>query len=389
MPKAKIESRLATFGAKLSSEGHSASGKQRDVDLIKAVSLERDAVNGTWVIDHDQLVCADAAPAVIEFDYVPPEEYDFVVQFTRKSGHEQISQICSAQGHRFDWAMGAWEATVSGLQAIDGKTCRDNPTHSTVGMEINHRYTSIVKIRKDGISVFLDGKRVAVWKTDFKDMSLQYGSNSVRHPNTLALLAAHTPTVFHSAKIVELSGPGKRLTQNPDDGAKTSANPIPTKLKIAGTYTIVSKHNGLFLAVDGGGTNQGTVAVASPNPGNDQFWSVEPLPGGSFRLLNKKSGHALAIRQDLKDSGTDAILWGWGGGDGQQWLIEPLAGSYAKIVNKNSNLCLSVGPDGRHIVQESWQNRDTQLWKADASRKMRLLCPCGEPTMKPFRLPPP
>jgi Leucine-rich repeat (LRR) protein len=187
-----------------------AAASQKEIDLLRLVDPKKDAVIGTWSIEHGELVCASDQWGLIELFYEPPEEYDFVIEFTRKAGHDALSQICYAKGHRFDWAMGAWAGTVSGLGAIDGKTCKDNPTRSTVGMELDHRYTSIVKVRKDGIDVMLDGHHVAYWKTDYHDMTLfDKVSKSLRRPNTLALTAYESPTVFHSVKIIEVTGQGR------------------------------------------------------------------------------------------------------------------------------------------------------------------------------------
>jgi hypothetical protein len=143
-------------------------------------------------------------------------------------------------------------------------------------------------------------------------------------------------------------------------------NPVkpPPKPLISGTFTLITQYNGLYLAVSEGGTNQGTPAVAWPNPNDDKFWNLEPQPGGSFKITNKRAGLVLGIRQDQKDLGVDAILWGWGGSDGQQWLLEPLKNGLVRIRNKNSGLCLSVRTsDSRGIVQEPWSNLPNQQWK--------------------------
>jgi hypothetical protein len=156
-----------------------------------------------------------------------------------------------------------------------------------------------------------------------------------------------------------------------DPGVATSESAghgTPKKSIAAGNYTITGA-GGLFLTPSDASSNPGTTVIAARDPGNEKLWNLDPQADGAFKIVNANGGLVLGIRQDLKDAGTDAILWNWGGTAGQLWSITPLNGSLVKLVNKNSGLCLSVrASDGRTILQEKWNNLPTQRWKLVPAR---------------------
>jgi hypothetical protein len=204
LKKTAVEQRLKDIDA----IERSAAGATRQIDLLKLVDVKRDAVNGEWTLSAAGLMSDSTEKSQLEFQYQPPEEYDFEVVFTRKEGHDFVAQICASQGRKFEWIMGSAVGTVSGFQMINGQWSAQNPTKAYAGLNTNQRYTSVVKLRHDGVKAYLDGTLVADWKTNYADMSLWDGYG-FRNPGTLGIATWKTPTIFHSAKVTEITGIGK------------------------------------------------------------------------------------------------------------------------------------------------------------------------------------
>ena len=186
-------------------------GMAKAIDLLPLIDPPLDTVNGKWESQNGVLVSDAARCARIEAPYEPPLEYDFRIEFTRTKGNECNVQYVAANNASFIWVMAAWGNSVFGFEMVGGKQCNDNRTtvRAKKCLETNHRYTSLVQVRKGSVRAYVDGKLMSEWKTDFKDMSLD-SYWKMRNSNVLAVGSWETPTIFHSAVVIELSGAGKK-----------------------------------------------------------------------------------------------------------------------------------------------------------------------------------
>ncbi len=107
------------------------------------------------------------------------------------------------------WLMDGYE-NLMGFDLIGGRTCQNNSSGKGFKIVNGRRYLSVVKVRKSGVQVFIDGKLADEWKTDYHDMSLPNGY-SLPTQRTLGLATWDSPTIFYSAKVIEITGVGKRL----------------------------------------------------------------------------------------------------------------------------------------------------------------------------------
>jgi hypothetical protein len=205
--KAQAEKRI-TEAEKLSAR---TAGKPV-VNLLKWVDVKRDAVEGTWKKADDGSGLESPADgfAKIALRYEPPAEYDFRVEFTRRSGAPCVAQVFSQAGRRCLWVSG-WHESGRGFETVNGRYFDNNatsvkgPSISTIGQ----RYSSVVQVRKGSVSAYLDGKLVVEYKTEGSDLGLtKHWSIGERF---LGLGTEGTKTVFQIVEVREISGSGKLI----------------------------------------------------------------------------------------------------------------------------------------------------------------------------------
>ena len=187
----------------------------RRVDLLPLVDVAQDKMQGSWEMRNGELHTGrDAGPLMLEFPYQPPEEYDFIIEFTYAAGGE-VHQFLARQGRGFSWALGAMGYKFSGFERIDGKVAHENPTRRDYRPKFNERHISRVEVRNDGLRAYLDGNLIGEWKGDYKQLDAEVDPRwpfwKRRDPSRLAIGTKETPTIFHQAGVVEIRGRGKFL----------------------------------------------------------------------------------------------------------------------------------------------------------------------------------
>src|SRR5687768_14267713 len=151
--------------------------------------------------------------------YRAPDEYDFVVEFTRLLGNEAVSQLAVEPGSRaaredrgFELTVGAWGNKVSGFQLIGGKGPNDHPAGKKADktLENGRRHVMTVQVRKDRVRSLLDGKVITDWPTNYSDITNPYASEmkAARQGafvNRLGFRTWDNVVLFHRVYVVEMS----------------------------------------------------------------------------------------------------------------------------------------------------------------------------------------
>jgi hypothetical protein len=196
----------------------------RKVNLLPVIDPVRDAVRGTWKIGPDGITSNNEECARLVIRYQPPAEYDFRIEFTRRGGTVDVTQLLEVSGRGVIWAMGAFHNTVAGFGRVSGAWLDLNPTGVKAKdmLADGRRYESVVRVRKGGVEAYLDGRRVTQYIGDPARLSLE--QNWEIPAGMLGIGSYQSPTTFHVIEVIEVSGPGKVLTPAP---ATPKANLAP------------------------------------------------------------------------------------------------------------------------------------------------------------------
>ena len=192
----------------------------RVVDLLALLNLASDKVTGDWKLRDGELVSDFGNASRVEFQYEPPEEYDYEIQFTRTSGQGSVDQVCAVAGRQFLCVLSDWESEF----VVGGP---NTPINRDFHIVTGRRHTVLAQVRRDRAKAFVDGKLTVEWKADYQGAML---SKPWTLPNSrvLGLGTWQSPTVFHSVKVTEITGQGRL----PARQAKADAAPAPAKPKL-------------------------------------------------------------------------------------------------------------------------------------------------------------
>ena len=200
--KTELEMKVAQYGAIVGS-----------IDLLAMIDPTKDKLSGDWKIENGRLTIDGGNFSRIEIPYEPPAEYDYTIVFSKKKGKTDVAQLLTYSGKAFSYNLDAGaDGSHSGFFSAKQATVTAIPPSivKRTSLATNKVYTSVVKIRKDGHSAYLDGEFIAKWQPTLDDL----GANSawaLRKENVLGIGANNNTIEFYKITINEVSGKGKRL----------------------------------------------------------------------------------------------------------------------------------------------------------------------------------
>jgi hypothetical protein len=199
------------------------------------VDPARDAVAGEWTLEAGSgaLLLTPAENARIEFPYVPPDEYDFIVRFVRTEGQRGMVLTGCASGHRYGWEVAGWVNAVSGFDRIEGRLANANETATPFSLADSGPHISEVKVRNGRIEGYVDGKLICKVETDFRNWDVS-PEMALRRTDTLGFYTRLNGVRLESAQVIEVSGAGRLLapaspviSKTPQFTRQTSATVTP------------------------------------------------------------------------------------------------------------------------------------------------------------------
>lgn len=178
------------------------------VNLFQHVALDRDIIYGQWQFTHDGLSCTSTPETfcLLRIGYEPPEEYDLRVDFTMKKLMSWCDVFISGSSGGLPFATRTGAGRDAACDISGGSDQNAVSTRSYPVYRENQRYALVVKVRRDGVSTFVDGKCVAktanITKGAFNWWAFYAGDR-------LFGLGTFDSIAVHSLSLVEISGRGK------------------------------------------------------------------------------------------------------------------------------------------------------------------------------------
>jgi hypothetical protein len=211
LAEVKVTKRLEQLAASERPDtGRTKLKETRPVNLLALIDVKRDAVVGTWRIWNDTLMSPKQGGARIQIPYVPPANYDLVVEVTRLDGVDSFNVALVGGGKQFAAYIDGWRSKASGLGLVDGKQPNNNPTRYSGRILTNGRKGTLVfSVREAGVQVSANGKTIVSWAEGFDRLSRD---GDWTGPRTDCLLVGANKSVFqvHRMTLIPVTSPGRR-----------------------------------------------------------------------------------------------------------------------------------------------------------------------------------
>ncbi len=182
------------------------------VNLLANSDAAADSVNGIWTLENGALRSGETAYARFEFPYIPPEDYDFTIDFTVEVAREDVVMLLSKNGTAFCWKMGMAANRFCAFEYIGSVKKPDQQTRIEMGkvFQPNQRCKATVQVRNGGVAAYMDDKLISSYNTDYKDLH-QTKAWMVATPGVLGIGTFLSKVTVHSVEVTEVSGRGRVL----------------------------------------------------------------------------------------------------------------------------------------------------------------------------------
>lgn len=134
-----------------------------------------------------------------------------------------------------------------------------------------------------------------------------------------------------------------------------------------GTYSIVSKQNGLSLGVSGESDAEDT-PVDQWNWLNRSYqkWVVKRQVDGTYAIQCLANGKAMAVYGGYDSPGVNVLMKTWSGNDAQRWIIDQTNDGYYRLRTVTGTVLDVPGFSttlGTHMWTYTWLNGTNQKWR--------------------------
>ena len=186
-----------------------------EIDLLPLIDVERDAVAGRWRLEDGVLTAPKQYGARIEIPYEPPVEYRLTV-IAEPLGEPNGLILGQRSGeNRFlvltGYANG--DPPSSAIENINNQNVDTGPTTVRRKLFRQGRASQVVcTVRKDSVTVVVDGVEIIRWQGDSSALSLSDYWNTPTE-NALFIGAYDSPYRITRVGLTPLTGEGRVLTR--------------------------------------------------------------------------------------------------------------------------------------------------------------------------------
>jgi len=134
-----------------------------------------------------------------------------------------------------------------------------------------------------------------------------------------------------------------------------------------GVYALASRKSNKVLDLVSGGTADGTDAVQwGWNGGDSQKWKLTHLGNGQYQAQGVASGKLLEVTGASTSNGAVVQIWPSNNNNCQRWTVTPSGDGAFKVLNVNSGKAVDVSSgstaNGAAIIQWTYSGADNQQW---------------------------
>lgn len=193
---------------------HSGPGRCR-IDLLRLVDLRHDVVRGTWELKDGVLAGTEAISAArVMIPYLPPREYDLVVEATRTEGSDAFVMGLASGDVQFVHVLDGYSVEgkcLSGFEVLDGKLARSNES-TREGRAFENDVPSVLfySVRKGHVGVSVNRRRVLEWTGEFSRLSVR-PDYRINNPGALFVGAWMSKFRITRLALYPLGAPGRTL----------------------------------------------------------------------------------------------------------------------------------------------------------------------------------
>ncbi len=129
---------------------------------------------GVWHGNLEGITSSMANTTLLPVPYVPPQEYDFIIEFTPLEGHCNLGQGLTHGNATLGWANGYNDIRkLPGFEFGSHTVSANSPAALCQGpLELGHRYRSEIHVRNDSVAEFFDGTLISECKINYSQANL-------------------------------------------------------------------------------------------------------------------------------------------------------------------------------------------------------------------------
>jgi hypothetical protein len=186
--------------------------RKRPVDLLPLAGTGGHLVKGKWVVVKKALVSAPADQgALVQIPYEPPEEYDLELTAERVKGTDSLGIVLPLGRNQPCVVLDALNATVSGINRIEGKYLDQNGTGRKGKVFPDSGTVDIrCEVRARSIGVWADGVELLKWEGNPRNLSFD-PSFELPDKKTIGLGAYNSSFRVTKLVLTPVTGEGRRI----------------------------------------------------------------------------------------------------------------------------------------------------------------------------------
>ena len=171
------------------------------IDLLAMIHPVKNAEAGNWKLENGVLTSNTENGARISIPYIPPEEYDYRIFFSRNDGGSAVLQYATRQNREIMWCIG-WRIVKFALNEKD--------IEKNTGMKNGQKNISVIKVRKGSVQFYFNDRLILEEKDE--DRLFDTGTwCALQNKSVLGIGSHFSPTSFYKVELLEVTGKGKPL----------------------------------------------------------------------------------------------------------------------------------------------------------------------------------